>query len=66
MQFLLTKLLLQKTFLIFYKRSRVYAIRSKPERSSRQTRHSEFIAQLTTDIRFIKRKDNVVYHVRLQ
>lgn len=33
---------------------------SKSEKSSRQTRHLEFIAQFTTDIRHIAGKDNIV------
>lgn len=36
------------------------AVSSKTERSPRQTRHLEFIAQFTTDIRHIQGKSNVV------
>lgn len=38
----------------------VYAIKSKTERSPRQTRHLEFIAQFTVDIRHVSGKSNAV------
>lgn len=38
----------------------ITAINSKTDRSPRQTRHLEFIAQFTTDIRHVKGPDNVV------
>lgn len=38
----------------------VYAIESKTERSPRQARQLDYIAQFTTDIRFVRGRDNVV------
>ena len=37
-----------------------FALHSKTERSPRQTRHLEYIAQFTTDIQYVKGSDNVV------
>lgn len=38
----------------------VFAINSKTERSPRQSRHLDFIAQFTTDIRYVQGEENVV------
>ena len=38
----------------------VGALHSKTERSPRQARHLDFISQFTSDIRYVKGKDNVV------
>ena len=37
-----------------------FALNSKTERSPRQTRHLEYIAEFTSDIKYIKGKDNIV------
>lgn len=37
-----------------------YILESKTDRSPRQTRHMEYIAQFTNDIRYVNAKDNIV------